>query len=333
MKKILVILTGGTIGSKSEMGTVDVSSAAAFSIIRLYCERYGSDTEFEVVQPLNILSENMTADIWLKLIGYIDSVKYSNYSGIIICHGSDTLSYTSNILGMLYARLEIPMVLVAANYELDNEKSNGLINFRNAVTLIKSVRRGVFVSYSNDGIKNDIYIATEIVESDPYNDLFRSFIGSPWGEIVNESLVVKGNISLAEIEEFKPVLCSSPKSLDKRVMLIRPYPGMRYDNISLEGIRAVVHYMYHSATACTEGINTSVIKFAQICRKKGVKLYIASFKDRDIRRAYKSSRDILEAGAEPMFNISPEAAYIKVLLSENMNIAPEKNFYFECNDK
>lgn len=317
MKKVLVILTGGTIGSKSENGIVDVSSEAAYSIINLYYEKYGRDTEFDVIQPINILSENITADVWIDLCNCLDNINCDDYRGIIICHGSDTLTYTSNVVGMLYNKLPLPIVLIASNYELDNEKSNGIINFRSAVCLIKKGVRGVFVAYSNDKGDNDIYIATRIIESDPYFDQYRSFDGKPWGRIVDDSLVVNMSPSVEELNSFKPLSIQRPENFNNRVMLIRPYPDMDYSNINLEGVNAVVHYMYHSATACVAGDNTSIINFAKRCKELGVKFYAASFKDRNIERAYMSSREFLNENVMPLFNISAEASYIKVLIAEN----------------
>lgn len=317
MKKILVILTGGTIGSVSFNGTVDVSTSAARSIETLYYGRYGNDVSLELIQPVNTLSENMTSDVWLRLCECMDSVSYTDYSGIIICHGSDTLSYTSCLIAMLYNHLPIPVVLTAANYELDNKKSNGLVNFRSAVCLIKSGIRGVFVSYADNAGNNDIYIASRIMESDPYNDMYRSFDGKIWGRIVSDRLEIYSSPDREELDNCRPIQIKRPKSFDKKVILIRPYPDMSYRSISLDGISAVVHYMYHSATACVAGEDTSALGFAERCAEKGIRLYMASFKDRNMERAYLSSREMLGRNVIPLFNISPEAAYVKVLIAEN----------------
>ena len=177
MDKILVVLTGGTIGSKSENGTVNINSASAYQIVDYYNKEYGNDVDFEVIQPVNVLSENMTCEVWLELMNALDKIDTSTYRGIVICHGSDTLSYTANLIGMLYNKMDIPVVLIAANYELGNEKSNGIVNLRSAVVVIKSVKKGVFVAFSNNKGENDVYIATRIVESDPYLDQYRSFDG------------------------------------------------------------------------------------------------------------------------------------------------------------
>lgn len=331
MNKILLILTGGTIGSFSENGIINVNSALACKLVSMYHERFGNDVEFETVQPVNILSENMTYDIWIRLCECIDSVDVNKYSGIIICHGSDTLSYTSAFIGLLYNKLNIPVVLIAANYELENPKSNGIVNLRNAVLVVKQGIRGVFTAYSNNKGENDIYLATRIVESDPYTDQYRSFDGAPWGKISGNKLIINAKSGINMInDEFKSVINERPLSLDNRVMLIRPYPGMSYDNISLDGISAVVHYMYHSATACTGGNETSVLKFAERCAENKIKIYGASFKNENLKEVYKSSSEMIERGIIPLFNISPEAAYAKVLISENMKNADiSKCWYFE----
>lgn len=329
MDKILVVLTGGTIGSKSENGTVNINSALAYQIVDYYNKEYGNDVDFEVIQPVNVLSENMTCEVWLELMNALDKIDTSTYRGIVICHGSDTLSYTANLIGMLYNKMDIPVVLIAANYELGNEKSNGIVNFRSAVVVIKSVKKGVFVAFSNNKGENDVYIATRIVESDPYLDQYRSFDGKPWGKVENNELKLCMQPTIDELNSFKPVVVNRPIDFNNKVLFIRPYPNMNYENINIEGISAVIHYMYHSATACTVGDGTSLIKFAKKCKDKGVKLYVASFKDKNVERAYKSTRDILEQGVIPLFNISPESAYIKVLICQNMDFDINNTMYYE----
>ena len=59
MRKILVVLTGGTIGSKIEGSVINVTEASPFDLLDLYKETYGSGCTFEVIQPFTLLSENM----------------------------------------------------------------------------------------------------------------------------------------------------------------------------------------------------------------------------------------------------------------------------------
>src|SRR5690554_4742477 len=101
--------------------------------------------KFDVLQPLRILSENIVPQDWITLIKCLDSVKLNKYIGIIITHGSDTIPYTSAAISYAYNHTPIPIVLVASNYPLEDERSNGLRNFTDAIDFIhNSPLPGVF---------------------------------------------------------------------------------------------------------------------------------------------------------------------------------------------
>ncbi len=112
--KILVILTGGTIGSFSENNVLNTTDSSAYEIINKYREKYNSDVEFEVIQPFSILSENFTLETFNKLAETLNKTDFNAYDGIIITHGSDTVSYTSAFISMLFADRECPIVFVAS---------------------------------------------------------------------------------------------------------------------------------------------------------------------------------------------------------------------------
>lgn len=56
MAKVLIVLTGGTIGSISDGEIIDVDEKASLLLIDKYCEKYGKGDNFTLVQPLNIAS-------------------------------------------------------------------------------------------------------------------------------------------------------------------------------------------------------------------------------------------------------------------------------------
>ena len=74
MKKILVLLTGGTIGSKVENGVIDVGENSVYLLTSLYEEKFGKE-DFEVRVPLQILSENMTMDSLLVLLKVLPTLR------------------------------------------------------------------------------------------------------------------------------------------------------------------------------------------------------------------------------------------------------------------
>ena len=99
--------------------------------------------------------------------------------------------------------------------------------------------------------------------------------------------------------------------LNPEVLKLHPYVGVRYDCISLKGIRAVLHTLYHSSTAPKE-----LTAFAMRCREEGVLLYILPCDAEDYN--YETTRELLVAGARPLQGITEETAYIRLLLGTEM---------------
>ena len=175
MKKILVLLTGGTIGSKVENGVIDVGENSVYLLTSLYEEKFGKE-DFEVRVPLQILSENMTMDSLLVLLKAVRDVKTEEYAGVIIAHGSDTLSFTSAFMGLLFDHYKIPIVLVASNLPLSKPEGNGLANFAAAVSFIRnSAQGGVYVIYRDHKSCMKVYHALTICEADPVLDDYHDF--------------------------------------------------------------------------------------------------------------------------------------------------------------
>ncbi len=60
MKKILVVFTGGTIGSSIQDGAIDTNEKTAFLLLEKYQQRYPqANVIFTPLQPYQILSENL----------------------------------------------------------------------------------------------------------------------------------------------------------------------------------------------------------------------------------------------------------------------------------
>ena len=97
---------------------------------------------------------------------------------------------------------------------------------------------------------------------------------------------------------------------------------------------AVLHYLYHSATACLSGEEYNFLSFAQRCRRQNIDVYTASYKRTDGKQ-YATGDVLLKAGVIPLLNISPEAAYAKLMLIYNSKKPMDREFlqeniYFEC---
>jgi L-asparaginase len=137
MKNILVVFTGGTIGSSVCNGEINTDTQTHFLLLSQFKMRYPQmEIHFTTLQPYEILSENLTPSVWTLLIQTIENANPNVYDGIIITHGTDTLAYTSAALTFYFHALDVPIYLVSSHYPLSDMRSNGLDNFSFAVNSI-----------------------------------------------------------------------------------------------------------------------------------------------------------------------------------------------------
>lgn len=324
MKKILVVFTGGTIGSRTQGRIINVDRQQSHALLTQYVQKYGETANFLPVQPLQLLSENITYSTWNTLCAYLFSIDLQAFDGVIITHGSDTLSYTAALVSFLLRHTPVPVILTAADRPLEDEKSNGLENFKAAVDFITNAGlKGVFVSYRDKQEKQAMYLASRLCQADPYLDVFTPFGGAPFGYIEHGAFVLDKNPCNPKPEELcvrqKPVFMQPPVFITP-VLMVQPYPNMQYDLFPVQNTKVVLLYLYHSATACTQGEEaTSVLPFIERCRRQKTAVYGASFKRRQASGLYATEHALLQAGVAPLFNISPEAAYTKLCIAYNQN--------------
>lgn len=134
--KILIISTGGTIGSKKDD---NIHLDAPFKVVHFADENLIKGVEFSFSCPYTILSENMD---FSHLQSLVDEIKESDSDNIIILHGSDTLAFTSSFIANLFWDKNI--VLTASDKPIEDNLANGISNFNEALRHIKKRRKRCF---------------------------------------------------------------------------------------------------------------------------------------------------------------------------------------------
>ena len=301
-------MTGGTIGCYSDNGIISLKKNNCRAV-ELFNEKFPDSADFEIVQPLNILSENLDKSHWETLVNFLCQTNISRYDGIIITHGSDTLSYTSAMLSICLRHFKIPVVITAANYIPDDTRSNAVENIRSAVSVINEFAHGIFTVYKNHGDDfTTVYLSNDIQEADRFFGKFSSFKNSPFGK-VHDGIFTK--ISNTPVPEIAPPVFNGKLSLKNDVLMIHPYPSMLYSAINIpESVKAVLQVTYHSCTAKTIG-NENALDFLKICQTKNIPFYMTAVKDSSV---YETSNILFQSGAIPIYNMSNEMSFCKLLL-------------------
>lgn len=219
--KILVIATGGTIGSvRGNKISLDENNLKILD----YCRR--DDVEFVGMSPYSVLSEDINASHWQMLLDTIADTKNSDYDGIIILHGSDTLAYTSSIVGNAFPNDSI--VLVASDKPIEDEDANGVANFNLALDMLQGGINSPIVCY--DGVHNAMGITSAGVD-DKFLDV----------EVVDAPLGTR-------------------TIYDKNILVLKAYPNMDLSVIDTMGVDAIIIDMFHSAT-----VPKSVREYSKKC--------------------------------------------------------------------
>lgn len=276
--KILVMFTGGTIGSIESSGYIRPGEGANYQLLSLYYEmkqafQIDASTEETLassrleapavelipLDAMQVLSEDSDGNFLNDLANVVQSAQeqavQQKMAGIIVTHGTDTLAYSAAMLGYVFADSPIPIVLVSSNYVLDHPNANGLDNFIHAVDFIAShPRGGVYVSYRNTGEEPRIHIGTRLLGHLAYSDAVHSideqgFLHEDKAEFLIEQLPLA-----AKFRAEAPIL------------QIFPSPGMSYPMIG-DGIQAVLHHSYHAGTICSHGAGMENF-FAEAARRR-----------------------------------------------------------------
>ena len=318
MKKILFVLTGGTIGSFSDdTGHNAPDAEKAVPILMKGLRESDSpfrDQEFEVTCPLITLSENMSIHKWNMLIASLRNVEFSNYKGIIIAHGSDTLHLTMPLMAEVLKGCPVPVGFVVSHRSLEDKTANGIVNFISVVEYINYLRSGVFTIYRNtDGVLY-IHKAEEILRCGDFSDDFYSSGMKVYSreDYMNqiEEAEKMGDSNASDIMEAEEMPIRKLRPLSDSVLVIDPYVGINYDNYDISNVRHVLHLTYHSGTADSEKLPA----FIEKCAAAGVDVYLAPVSE---NYKYSTTYKLIQSGAKPMFNMTAGAAYARLLVQDS----------------
>lgn len=334
LKKILIILTGGTICSfANEHGEQESDTKRTETLIVDNFRkgdskfRHESIVEFCTESPLDILSENMTITHLNSLIKGIRSYDFSRYDGVIILHGTDTLAYTASLLSILLAGIKIPVFMVSSQLPLYKEEANGNDNFKIAAEyIIKGIKPDIYVAYRNDEFVDDevvstmyIHYASHLLQCPNHSN---NFYSSDMYAI-NENEFFEGRES--KCSEMPLYKC---KELTNCVLKITPYVGIDYSRYSFDGVKVVLHHTYHSSTMSVnpyiknpalceeqsfEYSKDSIMYLKRICDDYGIELYIEPCNSENAY-LYETTGIVLRSGVKTSWRTTSEMVYAKLLI-------------------
>ena len=173
MNKILIILTGGTIGSEKKKNIINVSQK---NYLQSFLKKTSKEVLFKIIQPINILSENAIPDDWNSIVKSIEENWNNDYSGIIITHGTDTLSFTSSALSQYFYNFNKPVILVSSDKPIKEKNATGKKNLEAAINFILKIKlQGTYVSYKNPKESSvSFYLGSRVKQINAYDNVLNA---------------------------------------------------------------------------------------------------------------------------------------------------------------
>ena len=309
---ISIISTGGTVASIIDYKTGAVHPAfTADDLIRANPELL-EHANIKGKAVLNILSENMKPEYWVKSARSIaDEINDGAY-GVVVAHGTDTMHYTSAALSfMLYT--PVPVVITGAQRSSDRPSSDAFLNLLNSITAAKSDIAEVMVCMhaTEDDTYCDLHRGTKVRKMHTSRrDTFRSINTSPLARVQNGGIEI-----LDEQLRYKTRTGGEVElrdAVESRVAFIKSYPGISgelidyhvdkgYKGIVLEGT-GLGH--------CPEEIIPSIKR----ARDSGIPVVMTSqcLYGHINMNDNRTRRKLITAGVISAGDMLPETAYVKL---------------------
>jgi len=308
----LLLSTGGTIASKVDYRTGAVTPILTAEELNSSVPELATIANIDAEVLFSEYSENIMPEHWLKIAEKIKEFSKSNYTGIIIAHGTDTMHYTSSFLSFALAGFPIPIVLVGSQRSSDRASSDAALNLIGATKfIIKCNTKGIYVVMHQD--ENDDTIACHLGTRVRKNHTSKrgafQTIGDNPAFIIAENQIQK-NITkdFFKINEFQ-----SKINLDTKVALVKYHPG--YDpNLLNQLIENGYKGIIFEGTGLGH-IGKVMYENVKKANEKGIFLGMTSqcIDGRIGMTVYESGRDLLDLGIIPLENMIPEVALVKAM--------------------
>jgi glutamyl-tRNA(Gln) amidotransferase subunit D len=312
---VKILGCGGTIASKVEYETGAVKPAMTpEELMELIPELRGL-ASYDVEVLFNILSEDMTPRHWEIMARNVLKAINGGVNGVVITHGTDTMSYSAAAIAFALRNLPMPIAFVGAQRSSDRPSTDAALNLLAAVvtTLKAPFGESVVVMHSTPSdIETYIHRGVKVRKlHSSRRDAFQSVNDLPLASVDLLSLKIN-MINDRYLPRRKPEELIAKIDFDDRVAIIKAYPG-----IQSEIIDYLVDKKFHGIVIEGTGlghIGSYTIESLKRAIEEGIAVVMTTqtIFGRVNMNVYTTGRKLLEIGVIPGEDMLTETAYVKL---------------------
>ena len=333
---VSILGCGGTIASKVEYRTGAVYPAITPSELRTAFPALGKLAKIHSKQLFSLFSDDMNVGHWKLLAEEAAREIRAGSHGVVVMHGTDTMTYTSAALSFMLQGLPAPVVLVGSQRSSDRPSSENAMNMMNAVFSAKQDVGEVCVcmhATSSDDYCH-LHRGTRVRKMHTSRrDAFHSINSPPIAAVDYRSN--RFETLMAPRKRSKSGLKLETKMSDN-VALIYVHPGMKPKLIekldSYDGVVLMATGLGHIPTnPFNDKLATPILPAVKGLIGSGIPVVIApqTICGRLDLNVYTNGRLLLEAGAiGDGMDWTPECAYAKLcwVLGQTKSMKKVKEF-------
>ncbi|MFC6720206.1 Glu-tRNA(Gln) amidotransferase subunit GatD [Halobacteriaceae archaeon SHR40] len=321
---VSLISTGGTIASTVDYRTGAVTAQFdAEDVLRAVPDLAGlANYRGRVVA--NILSENMTPDVWQDLAEAIHEEIEAGADGVVVMHGTDTMQFSASAIAFMLDT-PVPIVFTGSQRSADRPSSDNVMNAVSAVEAAKSDCAEVLICmHANESDDRcALHRGTRARKNHTSRrDAFETIGAEPLGEVDYESERHEITFRREYQQRGETELDLNPE-LERGVELVKFTPGAGPELLEAvsdaEGIVIEGTGLGH--------VNTDWIDHIEELVDSGTEIVMTSqcLDGRVCDRVYDTGRDLLDAGVIEGENMLPGTAKVKLMWAlANTESVPER---------
>jgi aspartyl-tRNA(Asn)/glutamyl-tRNA(Gln) amidotransferase subunit B len=253
------------------------------------------------------LSEEVTPTDWAGLVAAVARhLREQQTSGIVISHGTDTLSYTASLLHWLFGVCRIPVVLTASSLPSDSVEARE--NLSRAVRLALDENEGIHVVFAGESLP-PVNLRFERIPTGGSTNAFRTWNPQP---------APASDLASIDVFDMEPgEIARRLEGAVRRTHIVKMFPGMQSSSLIAlmnAGVKYFVLELYDTGTASVRESPFSIREALHQGQDMGVVFFCTSQQEGNVDFSeYVTGHELWREGAIPMGRLTTESAYTRLL--------------------